>query len=209
VRLAGEGYTVYTPVLFGELGGSRKNGLTLITRCASRDYNCARNELSPISTKIVALAEFVHGQHPNDKLGVIGMCLTGNLPLAVGDKHYVGGVVLSQPALPVAIGPWKRRTGLSTEDVHRVRNDLPIIGLGFENDCIGPRERLVALEETFRGHFQRLELKEPSDDYHAVLTDALHHEEARKACEEVVRFLGRNVKGQEPTGEIKACAAPH
>jgi hypothetical protein len=85
------------------------------------------------------------------KMGVVGMCLTGSLPLALLSNTNVKAVVLSQPATPFGFTyRQKSALGLSPADLHfainRVSQEhLAILGLRFATDTICTSNRFNSL----------------------------------------------------------------
>lgn len=209
-NLAAEGYTVYAPVFFGTFG-HREGKTSLVKRCASRDWNCVGNTLSRAAEDLEKTVDVVRALHKAQDIGVIGMCLTGNLPLAVASEANIGAVVLAQPALPIASGPLVRKIGLTEAQIAEAKSgNVPMLTFGFTEDCIAPPERLQALKDVFGEQLRVLpvEVEDEKDAFrfHAVLTDALHHPNAVAACKEMVRLLDERVKhGANAQGGEKAC----
>ncbi|MFX5680445.1 hypothetical protein ABTE28_20325, partial [Acinetobacter baumannii] len=71
-------------------------------------------------------------------VGVIGMCFSGGFALATAADDSVLAPVVSQPAVPPAIGAGRSATGLSpTEEAairRRAGDGLCALGLRFTND---------------------------------------------------------------------------
>jgi dienelactone hydrolase len=113
-------------------------------------------------------------------LGVVGMCLTGAMPLELFPLANVKAAVISQPSLPIALGPFGKghtdATGVADPTLQRVRDSgLPLLAFRFREDKISPAARMGRFERTFG---DQLTLFEPSskntppgeDNKHSVLT---------------------------------------
>jgi dienelactone hydrolase len=198
LRIAGEGFTPYLPLIFGKPGeySFYANSLRV---CLGRQINCsAANKQNPCIEWLRPLCDEVSARHGGGPLGVIGMCLTGALPISLISQACVKGVVLSQPAPPniptVAIGVPQQDIDFARSQ----RRDVPMLGLRFATDTICPPERFVTLRKEFREQFTGMEIEpqpgEPQRDshaMHAVLTES--YDPAlplvRGAYDEVITFM--------------------
>jgi dienelactone hydrolase len=178
------------PLLFGH-PGERLPGISLLARCASRRFNCAANHLSPIVDEMSELLADIQKRHRGHPIGVVGMCLTGSVPLGMVRNPDLKAIVLSQPALPVAIGRSKGRIGLSRAEIDAVKNrsDLQILLTAFSSDCISPPERLRAFATELGDQVRVVPARTGNPQFHAVLTDASAHPEAQRALDEVLAYL--------------------
>lgn len=183
-RLYEAGYTPVLPLFFGEpcerYGVSKPffdSGFHLFSGDETHPIKSWLDEL------IVNFPERFPGNYTDHGIGVVGMCLTGTLPLALLEHPLVVAPVVSQPAVPMAIFPWlKSDLGLSPGDLANARRrlcteNLQILGFRFENDWICPTERFQRLETELKGHFLGTELCSPQMQFeidssaHAVLTE--------------------------------------
>jgi dienelactone hydrolase len=160
-----------------------------------------KDETSPIIKSLRALRDDIHRRHPSQKMGVIGMCMSGNLPPAFLDREYVKAAVMSQPALP-AVGKGKEsKMALSSGDIRTARDShVPILAFRFRTDEISPEPRRLKFIETFSSQitFQALPIDRSA---HAVLTtelfDAPDHAKptgpSAEAFKELIAYLGRQL----------------
>lgn len=174
--LAREGFTVYAPVLFGKpwedkfLGGYRAS-------CGSGLFNCADLKArSPILDRLEPLADSlaVRAKAP---IGVIGMCLTGSMPLAML-PNQVAAAVVCQPTLPFSVlrrGPNPQQAedlGLGEADLaEALKATTPFLALHYLEDRACPIRRIQVLEQTFRGRVATIGL--PGGHRHSTLSDDL------------------------------------
>jgi dienelactone hydrolase len=177
-RLAGNGFTVYLPLLFGEPGQDRfLKGY--FESCVNGPFICSTPSMtSPIVDDVREVCEAVARR--SGPLGVVGMCLTGAFPLALLSRD-VRAAVLCQPTLPFGlfaaiVGLTERERndlGLSHPDIERARaSDVPLLALRYVDDWRCPRERLDSLERTFPGRVARIELTRehhPGGGHHSTL----------------------------------------
>ncbi len=102
------------------------------------------------------------------RLGVIGNCMTGPLPVALLDNPQVGAAVVAQPALPMSFW-WstdadKQSLGLSVDDLQGARGSAAkIYGLRFETDCMSDPAKQHTLRKEFGERFLSGEI--PADEY--------------------------------------------
>ena len=108
-----------------------------------------------------SVVQWVGNQHPDQPIGVIGMCLTGSIPLALLDNPQIRAVVVAQPSLPFMFwGTSFDRHSLDLSDVEienaqkRVlgtvqQNPVEIYGLRFEGDCIARKEKFDLMRQLF------------------------------------------------------------
>lgn len=208
-RLAGEGYTVYMPHLFGTPGkhSTMRNMLPIVF---GWDWLPFRDATPPVAGKLRRLALKIHAEHTNQRMGVIGMCLTGNLPPAFLDAKelpFVQAAVMSQPSLPL-LRP--SQLALSKKHLEAAKaTGVEILGFRFSHDEISPWERRVALQRFF-GNQIDIHVLDSSpwnhDGYdtkaHAVLTEEMFDEhgnpserrELVAAWETLVRYLAKQLK---------------
>jgi hypothetical protein len=164
----------------------REPGRTLLLRCFSHDYTCLANKASPLAFDLLGLADHIHARHEHEGIGVIGMCLTGNFPLVLARRSYVHAIVMSQPSLPIAVGPLVRRVGLPAADLQRVHT--PAYTTGYDNDCISPaarRHQAGTPSNTGPGRTRREVPRTPR----SLLTDSPDQPAAKIQLERITTFL--------------------
>ncbi|HEY1427308.1 MAG TPA: dienelactone hydrolase family protein [Caulobacteraceae bacterium] len=196
-RVAAAGMTVFCPHLFGEAGKPVRPLNAMLTMasgiCIRREFAVwATDKSSPIVDWLRALARQVHAECGGRGVGAVGMCFTGNFALAMMTEPAVVAPVLSQPSLPLPMGPGgKRRAvaiGASPAEVACARRrledeDLTMLGLRFEGDPFVSGERFDAYRAALGPRFEAVEL-DPKDAApnammptpHSVLT--LHLDDA-------------------------------
>ncbi|MBS0384335.1 MAG: dienelactone hydrolase family protein, partial [Proteobacteria bacterium] len=99
-RLADAGLEVWVPHWFGPLGQTSSLNL-LRMLCMRREFQVfARNQSSAIVDWMRALCRHVAESRKIDRVGVIGMCLSGNFAMTLIAEPNVWAAVASQPSLP-------------------------------------------------------------------------------------------------------------
>jgi dienelactone hydrolase len=198
--LIADGYTALVPLLFGEPGDDRFLHY-FFSVCGPGQFDCGGTKQTPDAIKW--LREFcVKGREKwtgGLGLGVVGMCLTGEFPLALLSDPNVRAAVMCQPTGPfnlltqIRLGP-KAKLSLDTTDIElaQTKSDIPILGLRYAKDPYCPRERFDHLHDLFPSRFYRLDL-----------AGAHHHSSLGKdlcdvAFEEVRLYLGQQLKGVSP-----------
>jgi len=195
--LAARGYSVYMPLMVGSPGKTSTN-VNALKVLVGGGFYAERDETSPIIKSLRALRDEIHSRHPSQKMGVIGMCMSGNLPPAFLDRPYVNAVVMSQPALPTFGKGKETRIALSQGDIKAARaSNVPILAFRFTTDALSPEPRRMKFIETFGRQitFHALPIDRPA---HAVLTtelfDAPNHAKttgpSAEALKELIGYLG-------------------
>jgi dienelactone hydrolase len=223
-RVADAGMTVYCPSLFGAAGEPvtplKAVGTMLRGICIRREFNVwAVGRSSPIVDWLRALARKAHAECGGRGVGVVGMCFTGGFALAMMTEPAVTAPVLSQPSLPLAVGPSgkKRAAGFdaSPEEVACARRrmeseDLTMLGLRFHGDPAVPPERFEAYRQALGERFIPIEL-DPKDagDYplmrtpHSVLTMHLKDDDpggpTKQAEQRVIAFFKAHTAAAAPS----------
>lgn len=211
-RLVEAGMAAVLPSLFGKPGKPVSPGYAAGEMfkgiCIRREFSVwSRHRSSPIVDWLRALARRVHGEYGGRGVGALGMCFTGGFALAMMTEPAVVAPVLSQPSLPLALGPGGRKRAasldVSPEEIHCARRRLQdedgkVIGLRFKGDRMVPEARFDYLTRTFGDRFQRIEL-EPEDAApgtgmppHSVLTVHLVDDPqspTKRAEQEVIEFF--------------------
>lgn len=160
-------FTVYVPLLFGEKGRfSPASGL--LTYWSTTEWTIPPKGSMPIVNWLRGVVRHIGTQHPQQRIGVIGNCMTGPLPIALLDNPQVTAAVVAQPALPMRFWLYtdedKASLGLSRDDLRSGRTSTArIYGLRFETDCMADRAKLQTLREQFGDRFLNGEI--PARDY--------------------------------------------
>ena len=176
--LSAQGFTVYVPVLFGKVG-ERSNARGFINYFMSQEWipfvettlryrhmdgrvEESNGETRPIHQWLRSfIKEEIEVEHSSQAIGVIGMCLTGAVPLALLDNQKIQRIVVAQPTLPFMF--WgteydKKSLDLSELErnnaIKRVKDQgTKILGTRFLNDCIAMREKHIRMQELFGENF--------------------------------------------------------
>jgi len=99
----GESFEVYLPLMFGT-ARQDDSGLGNRQACKSELFKCNdRNTHHPIVEDLLTMTNQICR---DADCGVIGMCLTGSVPLFLMHADHVAAVVLAQPTLPVVWHIW-------------------------------------------------------------------------------------------------------
>jgi dienelactone hydrolase len=205
-RVAAAGMTVFCPHLFGDAGKEIRPlssvGTMLRGICIRREFAVwATDRSSPIVDWLRALAKLAHAECGGRGVGAVGMCFTGNFALAMMTEPAVVAPVLSQPSLPLPMGPGAKKRGaaigVSAAEIRCVRQrleheDLTMLGLRFEADSYVPAERFEALRAALGPRFEAVEL-DPKDAApnalmsmpHSVLTIHLKDDDPVGATKQV------------------------
>ena len=101
-KIAAEGYRVYLPHMFGPLGKFQLGRNLLRLFCMRREFHLfAAGKSSPIVNWMAALCREVSARNNGQKVGTLGMCLTGGFALTLMADDAVLGGVAAQPSLPM------------------------------------------------------------------------------------------------------------
>jgi dienelactone hydrolase len=179
-RVVDAGFTVWMPVLFGEVGRPLGTGYLLSSMaraCVAREFSAlAARRSSPIADYLRALARAL-ATETGGPVGALGMCFTGNFALAMMVDDAVAAPVLSQPSLPFPIGA-ERRRGLHVSDEElvaikkRVAGGCSVLGLRFTRDPAVPAERFARLREELGDGFEGIEIDSSPGNAHGVPRNA-------------------------------------
>ena len=161
-NIAHQGYTVYLPLMFDRPDedcflSSAWNTVFLLL--SPNWFLFHKYETPRVTGKLKVILSEVEQKQNLKKMGVLGMCLSGALPLALLSNTNVQTVVLSQPALPFGFTKrQKSALGLSFADVsfavNRVSNEqISILGFRFCTDTICTADRIDSLHQLFGRNF--------------------------------------------------------
>lgn len=212
-RVADAGFCVAMPHLFGVPGKPFSSGYSLKTlawSCVTREFSVlAARRASPVTDWLRALGRELHSECGGAGIGAIGMCLTGNFALTLYADAGVLAPVLSQPSLPVALGPLARGLHVKDADLaevqRRVREEEgKVLGLRFTGDALCPAARFQALHDALGDGFEAIEIdSSPGNAHgipriaHSVLTADLVDEEGhptRQALDRTLAFLAERLR---------------
>jgi dienelactone hydrolase len=181
-RLGKEGLNVYVPLLFGSFG--QDAGLAGFHQaCRAGRFECSRlSARSPVLDRLESVCDRAV-EASGGAIGVIGMCLTGILPLALLRKG-VEAAVVCQPTLPFnsftgLFGhPITERqqsdVGLATADLNRaLMSPVPILAMRFATDKLCPTLRMNQLQKLFDRRLARIDIRDAEG--HSTLGSSFNH----------------------------------
>lgn len=188
-RLASKGFTVHLPLLFGEPGqDSFISGY--FQSCAYGEFECARlSARSPILDWLDPFCRHVIATS-RGPVGVIGMCLTGALPIALLNTG-IEAAVLCQPTLPFNLlmrrpfGEQKSDLGVAPGDLDNAlkKSKVPLLAMRYASDALCPHERMQTLRTTFNQRIATIEIQ--GGDGHSTLAGDFD----RKAFADTIKYL--------------------
>lgn len=221
-RLVDQGFTVYLPLLFGQLGESSQplqlgvNTIKFIRQlCISHEFYLLKTGASsPIVDWLRGLCQHIYQKnehHCFPGIGAIGMCLTGGFVLSLMIDESVIAPVASQPSLPLGLTPGQRKAlGLSSCDLERAKQRAEETGLlvvRFDEDLISPAARLRTLEDVFDKNLEKVVITAEQRQQegigafpHAVMTEQFADRQGhpyvctQAAFDKVVRFLKQRLE---------------
>jgi dienelactone hydrolase len=175
-ELADSGFRMFLPLLFGKPGQSKAFDIRGLFCMRKEMHFLASRRTSPITQLLRRLIVDVANKTEREKVGVIGMCLTGNLVFALMGAAGVGAAISSQPSLPLPLlgrltsGYKKAALATNSADLmEAVRSETPLLALRFAGDRICPTERFDSLKRLF-GETGALDCQAVPGDRHALLT---------------------------------------
>ncbi|MGB9121200.1 MAG: dienelactone hydrolase family protein [Candidatus Angelobacter sp.] len=166
-RIAQCGFTVYMPLFFGKPNGKGHGahvlwyGFSETVLPGSPFPGLRSGHTSRVARWLNELLPSIHRECGNKGVGVVGMCLTGALPLALTGSGDVRAVVLCQPALP-----YFSHSGLdvSETDIKTAKDhNVDILALKFSADGKSPDARWRTLEKKFSDE------NYPGNHYHELI----------------------------------------
>ena len=208
-RVAGAGFSVYMPYLFGETMRPASPAYiagSMLRACISREFRVlASHQSSPIIDWLRALANQAHQEQGGRGVGAVGMCFTGNFAIAMMLGTKLLAPVLSQPSLPLFDKAGLHASDAEIAGAQRLIDEegAKILGLRFHGDPFCKAERFQRLRETFGDGFEAIELDPACANpagpkpVHSVLTNHLIDEEGqptRAALDRVLSFFAEQLR---------------
>jgi dienelactone hydrolase len=174
--LAKQEFSVYLPLLFGTVGQDNSL-LGYFQACWSREFACGRLQTTSKAVKKVSVLCDEAANRSGQKVGVIGMCLTGAFPLALlGTNPNVTAAVMCQPALPFSALKGRptdaeaEDLGVSQKNEESARGSgIPFLALRYLDDRISPERRMMVLEERFKNQVATIRLPSGHPSTHSTL----------------------------------------
>ena len=188
-RFVAAGLPVHLPLLFGQPGQFRPFR-ELARLCISHEIEAfARRRTSPLVEWLDAFVDAIGDQYDTERVGVVGMCLTGNFALSCIAHSRVSGAVACQPSLPLF---GERSLAMSddrlTAAAARARGlgDGSVIGFRYRRDPLCGPGKFDAIRAAFGSAFEAHEI----DGWkHATLTD--HRSDL--ALDRTIEFLRKKL----------------
>ena len=184
-KLIAEGFEVYMPLMFGEFDAPFSGPRTILNvpkLCIQREFSMwARRGDSPILEWLRGLAGEIATRSGHEKVGAIGMCLTGNFALSLIAEPAIEAAVGSQPTLPL-FGPSHpaidrpEKAKQAAEKLSEKHGGPAVLSYRFENDPLCAHKKLTALSDLFGATLRGVEIP---GNKHAMLTAhfALPHDQ--------------------------------
>jgi dienelactone hydrolase len=180
-RLSQRGFRVYLPLLFGKKGDNKFVahfwGECVFGPWPWEDKHSLNKWVAPLLT----VCDQIYSEL-KQPIGVVGMCLTGIIPLSLLANEHVVAPVLCQPTLPFPMdGGRKRALGLTGDEIAHAKDRMTrqnLSGLAFRvtTDCFCPRERFNTLRDMFGDRIERREIVYPPKIRgHSVLAAEFHN----------------------------------
>ena len=170
-RLADGGFEVWAPHWFGPLG--KTSGLNVVRLlCMRREFQVfAQNRSSAIVDWMRALCRHVALARGVERVGVIGMCLSGNFAMTLIAEPNVWAGVASQPSLP---GRAPKALHMSPAEIAASRAALDAKGAmrayRFEGDGLCTGAKFSAIDAAFNDATVRVVNNVLAGDGHSVFT---------------------------------------
>ena len=166
------GFKVVLPHLLGPLGKISLIGNLVRVFCMRREFKLfEKNQSSPIVDWLKALCRDEQKTNNACRIGVIGMCLTGNFALSLIADDAVLAAVASQPSLPFND---QEALHLSPDEITAARAQIdqkgPVLALRFEDDPLCRAPKFSAIDQAFNDDARRVEMVEIPGKGHSVLT---------------------------------------
>ena len=206
--LSANGYRVVLPVLSDAAWswrGIRPTAANMIKLCVAREMSAlASGQTGAIVEWLRGLAAAEHTATGGRPVGVIGMCMSGGFALATIPWSPVSVAVMSQPALPFVLRPWKSDLGMSPTDRAELRRRVGagecVRAMRFSRDSISPRKRMQLLRRELPAA-ECVEIQTTNRKLHSVLARAVDRTltgrlgaDVEQALVDTIAFLDRHLK---------------
>ncbi len=192
-RLADAGFEVWAPHWFGPLGQTSPLNLVRLL-CMRREFQVfAKNQSSAIVDWMRALCWHVAEVRRVERVGVIGMCLSGNFAMTLIAEPSVWAAVASQPSLP---GRAPGALHMSPAEIEASRRALDAKGAmrayRFKDDPLCTGAKFDAIDGAFNDGAVRVVTNVLAGKGHSVFTG--HYDDApasptANAMREVIDYL--------------------
>ncbi len=155
-RLNRAGYRVYLPHLLGTFGRIETWRNTRHLFCVRREFEIfARGRQSPIAAWMRALCAEIARREDGQRIGVIGMCLTGSFAIPLMAEDAVAGAVASQPSLPFV---FCRSPHMDAGDIGRANAAMadkgPALAMRYRYDPMATGCHMARLKRDFGANLE-------------------------------------------------------
>jgi dienelactone hydrolase len=166
------GFSVYLPHLFGPIGKTSMVGNMTRVLCLRREFSVfSSGKSSPIVDWLRALCRKVRADTQVAGVGVIGMCLTGNVAISLMGDDSVLAAVASQPSMPFHS---QDALHMSSDEIastqQRIDKTAPMLAFRFAGDPLCTAKKFKSIDRQFNDGQQRIDLKTLPGKGHSVLT---------------------------------------
>lgn len=198
-----EQFTVYVPLLFG-VAGQSDNRLGYAQACASHLFSCEdRDTTHPITTPLRVL---VRNVCVNADCGIVGMCLTGSLPLWLITEPHVVAIVLAQPSLPLFHPPWPIPARLDISDAEiataatvAVERGASIYLTRYRHDLISSHRAFATLTKRIASRIQSSSvrfrsLEVPGHGHSTLVRDSGHAMQSEEGFHALIDALNATLR---------------
>jgi dienelactone hydrolase len=189
-NLIQEGYRVAVPHLVGPVG-KRRTIANTARICISKEFRVfERNASSPIVDWLRNLCSKLAGDHHQSKIGLIGMCLTGNFAISLISEPAVYAAVSSQPSLPFL---FQSCLHLSDDQVQATKDSLQEKGkmyaFRYEKDRICTARKFSSIDQQFNEEQRLVDTIQFEGKGHSVLTKDFLDKEGQPRTDALQRTL--------------------
>jgi dienelactone hydrolase len=200
-------FRVYLPLLFGEPGEDRFER-RLLGECVFGPWPWEEFEPKhPWIPPLLKLIEAIHERAPS-RIGVVGMCLTGMLPISLMASPHVVAPVICQPTMPLPIDDERAASlGIPSADITHaqgrvIREQLQVLAFRATTDCYCPSARFNTLGSTFSDRLIRCDIDFNGAHGHSILAAEYHRPDlspvvmarVRAAFDDTVDFLNKHLR---------------
>lgn len=203
----GKSFEVYMPLLFG-VAGQDDSGRGNRQACKTHLFNCNdRNTRHPIVADLLSMTNQICR---DADCGVIGMCLTGSVPLFLMQADHVAALVLAQPTLPTVWHIWPfSGLDISEEDTAAAlriaeQRKASIYMVRYRHDWISGHSAFNRLRDRIASSKAKLSLfdaREVNGSGHSTLVhDSKFPDVANEQLVAVMNALNVRLRRSSPTG---------
>lgn len=153
-RVREQGYTVYLPLLFGKPNQKLGHPISWIQypvmMCIRRElYAFKKNTTSPIMDWLRNLSQSVNDKHQTNRVGAIGMCLTGSFVVPMMLDEFMVAPVMSQPAFPASGRNFGFDQAVLETAKERCEAGIEIKAYRFKEDKLSTPSKIKAFKRVF------------------------------------------------------------